>query len=1067
MCRPLSILTLALVAAFAAADQQNFWTKPDIHGDSVVFTCEGDLWLGSVKDHSARRITNSPGVESYARFSPDGTKVAFTANYDGGTDVYVMPVDGGAPERITYDPSGAQVQGWTRDGQYVIYRSRTNNPPGNRNRLYKVPAGGGQSTQLAVPNGEFGDLAENGKLAYVPRSAEWMNWFHYQGGDADDVWLADLNTHKFTRLTTSPNIDTAPVWSSGDIYYVSQSEGTSNLFKVDPQSKATKAVTHFDLPVRYPGADAEHVIFELGPGLGVYDPKTGESEKLSLDLDSDHIHSRETRMALAPEVTGADIGPSGKRILVEARGQIWSVAAENGDARVIENHPGARSTNAAWSPDGKTIAFISDRSGEYQVWTVPATGGEPKKLTTALKGEYNGLIWSPDGNWLATVERSTAITLVNVKTGDVQVVDTSPNYSSYDSYFPNVGFSPDSKFLTYSRVEDNWNWAVWIHDISANKNVQVTDPTINSYAPTFTPDGKYLAFLEDREFHARAVNPVGIGIDNFTRVTLATMSPDVTSPFLPKNDEEGSAEAKPADAPKVVPNLDGIQLRTINVPMPASRYTKIVAAGSKLFILNRTTGQLEDGGPNQLIAFDLEKAKSATLSGDVDNLDVSADGKKLIIMHGNAPSVLDATTGPFGASDGAINLSPYTLTVQPQEEWQQVFNESWRIARDFFYDPNMHGVDWNKVHQDYGARLAMVGDRSDLTRLLKDMVSELNVGHEYIVDPTPGARRVPMGYLGADYEPVPGQDAVRIKRLLRGSDFDMSSRSPLLEPGLNVHEGDYIVSVAGQPVKRDQDIQSLLIGTPGQVVAIGVNTQPSMTGARIIRVKPLAAENALRYSDWVEGRREYVRTHGGADLGYLHMTDMGVGGLTQFTEGHFPNVFKDGMIYDTRDNGGGFISSILLQNIASKPLIFWQPRYGAPWAREGWAPLGYKVAIGNGGNFSDGELFLESWRRMKVGPIVGTRTGGGEVGSGGGYGLIDHGSIYVSNYGAYAPEGWVIEGKGVTPDYTVEQDPNEVMAGRDPQLDKAIELLEAMIKKNPPHRPATPPFPNKAYKPKK
>ena len=1075
MCRSLTLALLALAATFASADQQNFWTKPDIHGDQVVFTCEGDLWLGSIKDQTARRITNSPGVETYARFSPDGSMIAFTANYDGGTDVYVMPVDGGAPKRLTYDPANAQVQSWTADGKYIVYRSRKNAIPSDEDNLYKVPAAGGLSEKLAVPFGEFGDINSNGELAYVPTSAEWMNWFHYQGGAADKIWLADLNAHKFTQLTNSLNIDTTPVWSGANIYYVSQSEGTSNLFEVDPNTKATKEVTHFDLPVRYPGADQDHVIFELGPGLGIYDIHTGESHALTFNLNSDHIHEREIRLPVGPELTGADIGPSGKRILVEARGQIWSVAAENGDARVLENQPGARAMDAAWSPDGKTVAFISDRSGEYQVWTVSAEGGTPTKLTTGLKGEYSSvapttqeLVWSPDGNWLATVERSTAITLINAKTGDVQVVDVSPNYSSYDSIAATVCFSPDSKFLAYSRAEDNWNMSVWVHDIAANKNVEITDPTINAFNPAFTPDGKYLAYLADRNIEAHAVTPVGIGIDNSTCVTLVTMSPDVQSPFLPKNDEEGApADQKPADAPKVVPNLDGIQLRTIDVPMPPSRYTKIVAAGNKLFILDRSTGQLEDGGPTQLIAFDMDKAKPATLNGDVDDVDVSMDGKKLLVMHGKTPCVLDATTGPFDGGDGAVSLAPYTLTVEPKEEWKQVFNESWRIARDFFYDPHMHGLDWNKVHEDYGNRLAMVGDRSDLTRLLKDMVSELNVGHEYIVDPTPPQRRVPMGYLGADFEPVEGQDAVRIKRILRGSDFDLGSRSPLLEPGLNVHEGDYIVSVAGQPVKRDEDIQSLLVGTPGQVIALGINTQPSLTGQRIIRVKPLASEGALRYSDWVEGRREYVRTHGGTDLGYLHMTDMQSAGLTQFTEGHFPNVFKDGMIYDTRDNGGGFISSLILQDIASKPIIFWHPRYGAPWAREGWAPLGYKVAIANEGNFSDGELFLETWRRMKVGPIVGTRTGGGEVGSGGGYTLLDHGSIYVSNYGAYDENGnWVIEGKGVSPDYDVPEDPNKVMAGDDPQLDKAIELLESDIKKNPPHRPATPPFPNKVYKPK-
>ena len=677
MSRSLFLLSFLAAISIASAEQQNFWTRPDIHGDQVVFTCEGDLWLGSIKDHTARRITNHPGVENAARFSPDGTQIAFAGSYDGGNDVYVMPTEGGAPKRLTYDPTGALVQGWTPDGKNVIFRSRRYHMDGVRpgyRGLFEVPADGGLATPLPIPRGEFGDLAANGQLAYVPISAEWMNWFHYQGGAADDIWLADLNTRKFTQLTSSPNVDTTPVWSGGNIYYVSQSEGTSNLFEVDPRTKQTKQVTHFDLPVRYPGADADHVIFELGPGLGIYDTKTGTSEKLDFDLDSDHIHTREMRLPLAPEVTRSAVGPSGKRILVEARGQIWSVATENGDARMLENTPGSRAMGAAWSPDGKTVAFLSDRSSEYQVWTVPATGGEATKLTTGLKGEYSPLIYSPDGNWLVTTERSDAVVLINAKTGEVKQVDISPNYSSYDSFNIDTRFSPDSKFLAYTRVEDNWNVAVWLYDIAAGKSTMVSDVSINSYSPSFTPDGKYLAFLSDRDF-----NPTGtgathnFGMDNFTRVTLVTLSPDIASPFLPKNDEEGTDAAKPADtkaadAPKPTITPDGIASRTIDVPMRGARYSKIVAAGGKLFVLDRVNPPASTGSnPTQLIAFDIDKAKQTTLNGDVDDVEVSADGKKLLVMHGNRPCVLDTTTGPFDGDDGAVSLRNYSLTVEKKE----------------------------------------------------------------------------------------------------------------------------------------------------------------------------------------------------------------------------------------------------------------------------------------------------------------------------------------------------------------------------------------------------------------
>lgn len=1070
---PLLVL-LSLAAAFGMAEQRSFWTRPDIHGDSVVFTCEGDLWLGSISAKTARRITTDPGIETNARFSPDGKRVAFTANYDGGRDVYVMPLEGGAPKRLTYDPSGAFVQGWTPDGAKVIYRSRRDNPPGGDNRLYSVPAEGGQSQRLGIPQGEFGSMAADGRVAYVPVSAEWMNWFHYQGGAADDVWLADLSGKKFTKLTDNPGIDTTPVWCGKTVYYVSQRAGVSNLFRLDPNSKDTKEVTQFALPVRYPGADDEHVVFELGPGLGIYDPKTGDSRSLEFELNSDRIHTREQRLALQPEVNEVGIGPSGKRIVLEARGQVWSVATENGDARIIESEPGARAQHPAWSPDGKKVAFFSDRGGEYQVWVADAQAGNAKKLTTTLKGEFSQLLWSPDGKWLATAERSMTVYLIDAATGEVREVDTSPGVSSYDNFrIQSMAFSPDSSMLAYNRMEDNWNSAVWVHEIAAKKNTRISDPMVNATSPSFSADGKFLAFLEDRDLTPEEMwESHNIGFLNASRVTMVTLGPDVASPFLPKNEEEGAAPAKDEksddkkEAPKFVANLDAVAARSIDVPLRSGQYTSLTYVGGRILVLERTGTRASGDDSRRLIAFDVDKAKATTLGDGIKSITLSADGKKLLLMRGSGPAVVDATTGPIDGDDGAVALGSYSLTVQPEMEWKQILHESWRIARDFFYDPGMHGLDWNKVGQDYESRLKLVGDRGDLTRLLADMVSELNVGHAYIVNPTPGARRTPVGYLGADYDPVPGKDAVRIRKLLRGSDFEMGMRSPLLQPGLNVKPGDYIVSIGGQPVRSDQDIEALLIGTPGQVVAIGMNSEPTLTGARIIRVKPLSSESGLRYSDWVEGRREYVRTHGGANLGYLHIPSMGTDAYRQFAQGHYPNLFKDGIIYDTRDNGGGWISSVLLQSIAAKPTFFWHPRYGSlPWAREDWAPLGYRVAICNEGNFSDGELFIEAWKKMKVGPVVGKRTGGGEVGSGGGYTLIDGGSIYVPNYGAYSAEGkWMIEGVGATPDITVEQDPNLVLEGRDPQLDKAIEVLNEMVKKNPPRRPSAPPFPKKVVR---
>jgi len=1094
-------LLVPFVQANAVAQEPpaSFLRRPDIHGDKIVFTAEGDLWIASIRDGQARRLTTHPGTETWARFSPDGTLIAFSGQYDGGTDVYVIPAEGGEPKRLTYAPYGARVQGWTPDGKSVLYRTWRPNPQRD-NCLFTVPVAGGRPTMLPIPRAQDAALNPNGKLlAYVPVSAEWQHWFHYKGGEADDIWLADLSNHTFRRLTTYQGVDTTPVWAQGQLYFISERAGIANLFRLDIATRSVMQVTHYaDYEARYPSSDGKLIVMQHGRGLAIYDPATGKASDLKIMLTRDRIHARPRRVPITARLNWVSVGPTGKRLLIESRGQILSVPVEHGDARALAGASGYRCQFPAWSADGKQIAFVSDRSGEEQVWVMPSSGpGQPRQLTRDHNGPLGMLTWSPDGKWIATSDREMRIWLVRVATGEMVLVDQADRGGSYNRVNWSYRFSPDGKWLTYAKTEPNWNDAIYLYDIEGRKKVPVTSAEMNSFAPAFDQDGKYLLFLSDRELDPIGSGPTRyFGFDRTTRVSMVPLSASTPSPFLPEDDEEGTDQAasgepaKPAEPaakdakpdekkapqtwpdklPSVKVDLDGIQDRVVDVPVPAARYQQVEMVADRILLL--VDPAIPDAGSpngrNQLLAFDMKKKRPNETTTIVDHLhgmDVSADGKKLLLHIGGDWAVVDANTGPVGPGVAKVDLGGITIQVDPPAEWREIFAEAWRIARDFFYDPGMHGVDWEAVRRKYADQVNGIADRSDLNEIIGDMMAELNVGHAYVGggDIDAGARPMPMGYLGADLEPVEGADAYRIAKLYPGDGFELDTRSPLLAPGVKVKEGNYILAVAGVPVRRDQDIQALLIGTASRTISLTVNSKPQMEGSHDVLVKPLASEDRLRYFAWVSEKREYVLKHGGPNIAYIHIPDMGDGGLREFAKHYYANLNKDGIIYDVRYNGGGYISAMLLLQMASKPYSYFKPRYGASWTREDWAFPGYSVALCGETSGSNAEEFCDAFQRLKLGPVIGVRTWGGEVGSGGGYALIDGGQIYVPNYAAWSPDGkWIIEGTGVHPDIMVEQDPQAVMEGRDPQLDRAIAYLKEEIAKRPVPRPTHPPFPNKA-----
>jgi tricorn protease len=1061
-----AILSAMAVSTACFASPPSFCTRPDIHGDAIVFTCEGDLWLGSVKTGEANRITSAPGDETNAKFSPDGSLIAFTAHYDGGQDVYVMPLSGGAPRRLTYDPAGATVQGWTPDGKNVLFRSVRDYVYGPRPMLYAVPVTGGLPHRLPMPQVDFAAQRGDGLIAYVPTSREWANWFRYRAGQTDAIWTYRPDTRAFKQITRGKYVVTSPVWCASSIYAASERDGVSNIARINPVNGDEVPITHYAaVPARYPSSDGVRIVFEHGPGIALFDPTSKRVTELKLELHSDRIHTVRQRVPLAANIASFSPGPTGRRLAMEARGQIISIAVGDGEMRVLDSLAGSRSSLPAWSSDGKRIAFVSDRTGENEIWTVDSSGSaSASQLTHGLKSNLYQPRWTPDDKHLIVADRAGRLLCIEVKSGDVKVIDTSVGLGEYDGYHPGFDISPDGKFIAFDHGGENYIQSVHIYEIASGKTAALSVEGINCYSPAFTTDGKYVAYLSDRALSPFLSVTQKIAFDKVGKVNLVALSKATPSPFLPRPEDEGAAPAKPTPAgASTAVDFSGLLDRIMDVPIRPGRYGGLTAVEGRLLMVDQAepVGFNGPGGKQgTLVEFKFETKETSAVVSGIDGAVVTADRKKIMLIKGGGFSLIDSTAGA-GARETPISIAQYSVTVDPVAEWKEVFAESWRAARDFYYDPGMHGVDWQAIYKKYAEQLPLVGSRTDLTRLQSDMIAELSTGHSFVGNPEAAISGPGYGFLGAEFESTPGQPGLMVTKILKGDPLDPSQRSPLSLPGVDVHVGDYLLAINGTPIDPNQDVLAALIGTAGQVVSLTLNRTSQSAGARTVYVRPLdlAGQSKLLYENWVEGRREYVAAHGGGNLGYVHLSNMMDAGAISFQKSQYNNLLKAGVIYDTRFNAGGFIAPILEETMAAHPLEWFHVRNGATWTAENWAPIGYRAAICNEYNFSDGELFCEVWKKMKIGPLIGHITGGGLVGSGGGYRLVDNGTISIPNYGGYADGKWLVEGKGASPDIAVEQDPEKVVAGSDPQLDKTIELLEKLIRENPPHKPEHPPFP--------
>ena len=1108
----LSLLLLAAVVAGprAQAPETRLLRFPAIHGNQIVFTYAGDLYTVPAAGGVARRLTSDVGFEMFARFSPDGKWIAFTGQYDGNTEVYLMPAQGGVPKRLTWTATLARddvsdrmgpnnlVMGW-KDDTHVLFRSRRTEWNDFLGKLYLVDINGGPIEELPFPRGGFASYSPDGsQLAYNRVFREFRTWKRYRGGMADDVWLYDFKTKATTNLTNNPALDIIPMWKGSTIYFTSDRDLPirQNLYAYDLASKQTKKLTNFtDFDIKFPSLGDNAIVFENGGSLYKYDLASSKTEKVPVTIAEDFDSGRAQVVDVSKSVTNFEIAPDGSRALFGARGDVFTVPAKYGPTRNLTHSPGVHDRDSKWSPDGKWICYLSDVTGEDEIWVVPQKGDGPAVQVTKGGDVYKfAPAWSPDSKKIAWADRKQRLHFVDVESKAITLVAEAPAGGLND-----FSWSPDSKWIAFNKPEDEGMGRIFLYSLETKQAVPATDGWFAAFGPVFSTDGKVLFFVSARSF-----NPT-YGQTEFThvysdmsRIYFVTLAKDTKSPVAPRSDEvkvkeeptppmtaEAKAEAK-ADAaakpgtaqkkeeakkdepkkeeakkdtaPAVKVDVDGLVSRIGVLPGGAGNYGALVSVGNKLYYTRRTSRDAP-----AVYVFDFDKQAETQVLTGVGGYEVSFDGKKMLVASGGRYAIIDTPTNKTEARE-YLDLGDLKVTVDRHAEWRQIFDESWRQMRDFFYAPNMHGVDWPAIKAKYRPLLDSVNHRADLTYILGEMVGELNAGHTYVGGgDMPHPDRVQMGLLGARLERDAKTKFFKITKILKGQNWDPSLRSPLTDIGVNVKEGDYIVAVDGRSTAELTDIWEALVGKANKQVTLRVNATASAQGARDTVVIPTDDERELYYFTWVQGNIDKVAKATNGRVGYLHVPDMGVPGLNEFAKYFYPQTSKEALIVDVRSNGGGNVSPMIIERLRREMVLVDIARNGTPQTNPGAMIVGPKVLLADEFSASDGDLVTWRFKTHKIGPVIGKRTWGGVVGIAGTLPFLDGGFLNKPEFSRYDVAGkvWAIEGVGVEPDIYVDNDPAREYVGEDQQLDKAISVILDLLKKQPGTLPPAPPYPVK------
>jgi tricorn protease len=1091
----LSIL-FSSILTFAANSGPLLLQSPTLSKTQIAFAYGGDIWIVNRAGGNAHRLVTGTGLLGAPHFSPDGTMIAYTGNYDGNYDVYVVAATGGEPRRLTYHPSADVAVGWTPDGKSILFHSHRLSYS-DPDQLFTMPAEGGVPTALPLPMAEDGAYSPDGShLAYSPYFQWEPDWKHYRGGQTTPIWIADLADSSVVKVPREGSNDRNPIWIGDKVYFLSDRGGPVTLFEYDTKSQQVKKlIDNQGIDIKHASAGPGAIVYEQFGAVFLYDLHSGKSKRVEITVSGDMPQLRPHFEKVAKQIQNSQISPTGARAVFEAHGEIFTVPAEKGDVRNLTNSPAVADRDPAWSPDGKSIAYFSDESGEYALHISPQNGlGPIAKIDLGTPPSFfYSPTWSPDSKKITYYDKRLNIWYVDLDKKTPVRVDAG----LYEDYTFNTVWSPDSKWLAYTKQLDNHMHAVFVYSLEEGKATQITDGMSDVLFPDFDKSGKYLYFTASTDIGLAAAGDMSSLDRPVTRaVYVMVLKKGVPSPLAPESDEEdkkpdadvskensgdkadadkskGTADSKdkdkdknkekekPKEPPKVEIDFDGISQRILAMPIPVKNYYGLSAGkAGELFVMEGPLVMPPDGPPVLTIyKFTLKTRKTDKLVDGASVFALSFNGEKMLYKEGET-WFINPTDHPPEGGKGSLKTADMEVHVEPRAEWKQIYHEVWRIERDFFYDPNHHGLDLASAEKTFAPYLDNIASRDDLNYLFREMLSYISVGHMFVGGGTePDVPKIKVGLLGADYKVDSGR--YQFAKVYDGENWNPNLQAPLTQPGVDVKEGEYLLAVNGREVHATENLYSFFLETAGQQTVLKVGPKPDETGSREVTVVPVSDERGLRNLAWIEGNRRKVDEMTGGKVAYVYVPDTGVGGYTNFNRYFFAQVGKEAAVIDERFNHGGFLADFIVDYLRRTLLNKVMTREG----KDQWEPAGAiygpKVMLMNQFAGSGGDALPWYFRKLGIGPLVGERTWGGLIGIGGYPSLLDGGYVMAPRWAIYGLKGeFEVENHGVAPDIEVFMDPKLVREGHDPQLEKAVETVMELLKEHPLPEYKKPPYPD-------